>query len=71
MDFIFRKDSERAPYNWGATKNILNPVIERFQLVSDNPGGSTAVRRETVLTYNRGVDARLSINYKFIKSHNN
>jgi hypothetical protein len=65
MDFIFRKEVNEHLTIGVATKNILNPVIERFQLVSDNPGGSTAVRRETVLTYNRGVDARLSINYKF------
>jgi hypothetical protein len=65
LDFIFRKDINKNLSIGLATKNILNPVIERFQLVSDDPGGSTATREENVLTYNRGIDARLSLNYKF------
>ncbi|WP_370390080.1 carboxypeptidase-like regulatory domain-containing protein [uncultured Winogradskyella sp.] len=65
LDFIFRKDISENLSIGVTAKNILNPVIERYQLVSDDPGGSTATRRENVLTYNRGIDGQLSLNYKF------
>ncbi len=65
LDFIMRKDiSKRLSINASA-KNLLNPVIRRYQNVSAEPAVSSAITRQTVLTYTRGVNASVGINYKF------
>ncbi|MBS9464019.1 TonB-dependent receptor [Flagellimonas sp. 389] len=65
LDFIFTKDINEHLSIGASAKNLLNPVVRRTQLVSDEPDVSTNTREEEVLTYTRGVNASLSINYKF------
>lgn len=65
LDFVLNKEINDNLSIGAAVKNILNPVIERYQLVSSDPGNSSAFDERTVLTYNRGVNANLTVNYKF------
>lgn len=65
LDFIFRKEINDRLTIGASVKNLLNPVYRRDQLVSDEPDQSTRTREEEVLTYTRGVNANVSINYKF------
>ncbi len=65
LDLIFRKDINKHLSFSASAKNLLNPVVRRYQLVSANPATNSDVVEETVLTYTRGVNANLSINYKF------
>ncbi|MEM1337720.1 MAG: outer membrane beta-barrel protein [Bacteroidota bacterium] len=65
LDFIFSKDIDDHWSIGASAKNMLNPEIRRFQKVASSFGNSTATQEETVLSYTRGVNANLSINYKF------
>ena len=65
LDFIFTKDINEHLSIGASAKNLLNPVVRRSQLVSDEPDVSTSTKEEEVLTYTRGVNANLSISYKF------
>ncbi|TXD81906.1 outer membrane beta-barrel protein [Subsaximicrobium wynnwilliamsii] len=63
LDFIFSKDIDER-WTIGATaKNLLNPTIKRVQLIESAVDGIRS--EETVLSYSTGVNAAVSISYKF------
>lgn len=65
LDFIVNKEINDNLSVGFSGKNLLNPEIERYQNVASDFGNSTATQKETVLSYNRGVNFNLSISYKF------
>lgn len=65
LDFIFSKDINKHLSIGLNAKNLLNPVVERYQLVPTNLGASSATAERTVLSYTKGVNTSFSINYKF------
>ena len=63
LDFIFNKEINEH-WSIGLTaKNLLNPTIERVQLIESAVDGIQT--EKTVLSYNTGIDTKLSISYKF------
>lgn len=63
LDFILRKDINQH-WSLGLTaKNLLNPTIERVQLIESAVDGLRSER--SVLSYSTGIETQLSINYKF------
>lgn len=63
LDFIFNKQINDHLSLSLVGRNLLNPSIERTQVLESPVDGIRSER--TVLSYTRGINSSLSINYKF------
>ena len=63
LDFIFNKEINDHLSLSLVARNILNPTVKRTQVLQSPVDGIRFER--TVLSYTRGINSSLSINYKF------
>lgn len=65
LDLVFSKEINNDLSIKLSAKNLLNPEIKRTQLINKNVTNRGSAKKQTVFSYKRGTQIKLSLNYQF------